>query len=264
MMRTVSDWANGMAAAYGSQDRLLSVGEAVYGFDDNSYLNRQGEDAFVYGVHGKLLVATVGSETIRYTYEGLAEELQGGSDRDHPRNMLAPLLPTAVIAPSGEATAYLYDENGLLVGLEQGDRRYSMITDAVGTPQLVVGLDGAIVKQLQYDGFGVKLLDTNPDFSVAIGFGSGLEDEGNGLVRLGQNWPLDGAGPVVVPGRPGQPGTTTIRCYEIPEACSASGPALMQQQGAASKCASPPKECPFATTGLGAEAGVELNQFQDI
>ncbi|MNI85955.1 hypothetical protein D3C73_1429990 [compost metagenome] len=47
--------------------------------------------------------------------------------------MLAPLLPTAVIAPSGEATAYLYDENGLLVGLEQGDRRYYMITEAVGT-----------------------------------------------------------------------------------------------------------------------------------
>ncbi|WP_039837209.1 hypothetical protein [Paenibacillus sonchi] len=87
--------------------------------------------------------------------------------------MLAPLLPTTVIAPSGEATAYLYDENGLLVGLEQGDRRYYMITDAVGTPQLVVGLDGAIVKELQYDGFGVKLLDTSPDFSVvAIGFGA--------------------------------------------------------------------------------------------
>ncbi|KWX80215.1 hypothetical protein AMQ84_04310 [Paenibacillus riograndensis] len=53
---------------------MLSVREAVYGFDDNSYLNRQGEDAFVYGVHGELLVATVGSGTIRYTYEGLAEE----------------------------------------------------------------------------------------------------------------------------------------------------------------------------------------------
>lgn len=34
---------------------------------------------------------------------------------------------------------------------------------------MVVRLDDAIVKELQYDGFGVKLLATNPDFSVAIG-----------------------------------------------------------------------------------------------
>lgn len=185
----------------------------------------------------------------------------GGSDRDHPRNMLAPLQPTAVIAPSGEATAYLYDENGLLVGLEQGDRRYYMITDAVGTPQLVVVLDDAIVKELQYDGFGVKLLDTNPDFSVAISFGSGLEDEGNGLVRLGQNWPLD---PLLFQGGQGNLEQQQSGATRSLRPVLHRGQRLCNSRGRRPKCASPPKECPFATTGLGAEAGVELNQFQDV
>lgn len=38
--------ANGMAAAYGYQDRLLSVGEAVYCFDDNSYPELAGRGCF--------------------------------------------------------------------------------------------------------------------------------------------------------------------------------------------------------------------------
>ncbi|WP_157764227.1 hypothetical protein [Paenibacillus riograndensis] len=37
-----------------------------------------------------------------------------------------------------------------------GGRLYYMITEAVGTPQLVVGLDGAIVKELHGAGIVIR------------------------------------------------------------------------------------------------------------
>jgi RHS repeat-associated protein len=62
---------------------------------------------------------------------------------------------------------------------------YRIISDHLGSPRLVVNANtGEIVQQMNYDEFGVVLLDTNPGFQP-FGFAGGLYDQHTGLVRFG-------------------------------------------------------------------------------
>src|SRR6185503_20943104 len=62
---------------------------------------------------------------------------------------------------------------------------YRIITDDLGSPRLVVNVaTGAIAQRLDYDEFGVVLLDTNPGFQP-FGFAGGIYDTHTSLVRFG-------------------------------------------------------------------------------
>ena len=62
---------------------------------------------------------------------------------------------------------------------------YRLITDHLGSVRTVVNAaTGTIVQQLDYDEFGVVLLDTNPGFQP-FGFAGGLYDRDTGLIRFG-------------------------------------------------------------------------------
>jgi len=62
---------------------------------------------------------------------------------------------------------------------------YRIISDQLGSPRLVVNVNtGAIAQEMNYDEFGVVLMDTNPGFQP-FGFAGGLYDPQTGLVRFG-------------------------------------------------------------------------------
>ncbi len=67
----------------------------------------------------------------------------------------------------------------------KGGVKYRLITDQVGTVRLVVNAaTGAVAQRLDYDEFGIVLLDTAPGFQP-FGFAGGLYDPDTGLVRFG-------------------------------------------------------------------------------
>jgi RHS repeat-associated protein len=57
--------------------------------------------------------------------------------------------------------------------------------DQVGTVKALIDPDGTVVKRLEYDSFGLPLLDTCPYFFFPLGFAGGLVDRHTGLVRFG-------------------------------------------------------------------------------
>jgi RHS repeat-associated protein len=67
----------------------------------------------------------------------------------------------------------------------KGGATYRIITDHLGSPRLVIDVNsGAVVQRMDYDEFGVVLMDTNPGFQP-FGFAGGLYDKDTGLVRFG-------------------------------------------------------------------------------
>ncbi len=54
-----------------------------------------------------------------------------------------------------------------------------------GSLRLVVNGAGSVVKSIQYDSFGNILEETNPAFTIPLGFAGGLHDPDTGLLRFG-------------------------------------------------------------------------------
>ena len=63
-------------------------------------------------------------------------------------------------------------------------KRYWLYYDQIGSLKAVVGDAERIVKALHYDAFGTLLADSNPGFTVPLGYG-GLPDRHTGLIRFG-------------------------------------------------------------------------------
>ena len=69
--------------------------------------------------------------------------------------------------------------------LVKGGATYRIVSDAVGSPRLVVDIATCqVVQQIDYDEFGRIQADTNPGFQP-FGFAGGLHDRDTGLVRFG-------------------------------------------------------------------------------
>lgn len=60
-----------------------------------------------------------------------------------------------------------------------------LLSDQVGTLRAVADTSGNIVKRIDYDSFGNIIADSNPTFTVPLGFAGGLHDRDTGLVRFG-------------------------------------------------------------------------------
>ncbi len=91
----------------------------------------------------------------------------------------------------------MYDGNGALVtrfeyaagrmpaAMETGGATYYLAYDQVGSLRAVIDTAGTVVKEIEYDSFGVILDDSNLTFHVPIGFAGGLHDRDTGLARFG-------------------------------------------------------------------------------
>jgi len=96
-----------------------------------------------------------------------------------------PFQVTASRAPDNVLTVYYYDDFGALYALELGGARYYVGSDHLGTPKVITENTGNIVRQMEYDSWGVKTSDTNPGFDLPVGFAGGIPDDATGLVRFG-------------------------------------------------------------------------------
>jgi len=182
------DEANGTTASYDDQDRLQAFNGLSYSFDANGFMTGRGSDSFSYSTRGELLSATIGGQTVTYTYDAVGRQVARTVGSDTTQYLFGdpndPFRLSASRAPDGTLTQYYYDQAGLLIGLEQSGERFYVITDQVGSPRLIVNQLAVIQREISYNAFGEIVADAG-GFGLVIGFGGGLYDELTGLIRLG-------------------------------------------------------------------------------
>jgi RHS repeat-associated protein len=100
-------------------------------------------------------------------------------------NLSQPFQVTASRAPDNVLTVYYYDPFGALYAFERGGSRYYVGSDHLGTPKVITDNTGNIIRQMEYDSWGVKISDTNPSFDLPVGFSGGIPDDATGIVRFG-------------------------------------------------------------------------------
>jgi RHS repeat-associated protein len=176
-------------ATYDAQDRLTQRGAIAYQYDADGFLMQRGTDTFTYSARGELLKATIGSQTITYSYDGLGRRVgrtdAAGTTQYLYGNPGNALQLTQQRSPAGQLTTFYYDDAGFLIALDRGGTFYYVATDQVGTPHIVTDALGAAVRVLDYDAFGDVIADSNPNFDLPIGFAGGVTDPVTGLVRFG-------------------------------------------------------------------------------
>jgi RHS repeat-associated protein len=92
---------------------------------------------------------------------------------------------TASRSPDNVLTVYYYDDFGALYAFEREGARYYVGSDHLGTPKVITDNLGNIIRQIEYDSWGVKISDSNPSFDLPVGFAGGIPDDATGLVRFG-------------------------------------------------------------------------------
>jgi RHS repeat-associated protein len=163
-------------AAYDDQDRLTTG----YTWDADGFLKTRGNDTFTYSRSGELLSAM----GVTYAYDALGRRTAAGDTKYLYGNPGNPFQVTATVA-GGAVTSYYYDADDRVYALERAGERYYVGTDAVGSPRIVVrASDGAVVRRVDYDAFGVERTVTGT-FDLPLGFAGGLRDATTGLVRFG-------------------------------------------------------------------------------
>jgi len=134
-------------------------------------------------------VATLDSGTVEYISDGYGRRVARTAPDGTTTEYLYgdPNTPTQVTAvrESGEWTHYHYDTSGLLYAFERGGSWYYVATDQVGTPRVVVDSSGTVVKEIDRDAYGAVRSDSDPDFTLHVGFAGGIPDPETGLVRFG-------------------------------------------------------------------------------
>jgi RHS repeat-associated protein len=171
----------GDGAVYDDRDRLTSRGGVAYTWDADGFLTKRGTDTFTYSRDGELLSAN----GTTYAYDAYGRRTAAGTTKylyGNPANMFQ---VTATIDAGGVVTTYYYDADDRLFAAERAGERYYVATDAVGSPRLVVkASDGAVVRKVDYDAFGVEKNPTGT-FDLPIGYAGGLRDTTTGFVRFG-------------------------------------------------------------------------------
>ncbi len=180
-------------ASYDDRDRVKNLGARQYTWKPDGTLTgvTQGQHAtsFVYDDLGALRqVSQPDDRKIRYSVD--AEGRRVGREVDG--KVVAEYLyrPDGLIAAetdaSGKVTArFGYDDRGHLVLVDHGGVTYRVLTDAIGSPRLVIdSRNGAIAEEITYDAWGNITRDTAPGF-IPIGFAGGLRDIDTGLVHFG-------------------------------------------------------------------------------
>ncbi|HOP41436.1 MAG TPA: RHS repeat-associated core domain-containing protein, partial [Geobacteraceae bacterium] len=178
-----------VTAGYDEQDRILQQGSVSYQFNADGQLAQRGSDAFLYSATGELLQSTANGDTIVYSYDGTGRRIArtdvSGTKQYLYSNLEQPFQLTAMRDTAGVLSYYYYDTNGHLFAFDKGDERFYVASDQLGTPKVVTDTTGTVVRQMEYDSYGMPTFDSNPAFEMPVGFAGGISDAKTGLVRFG-------------------------------------------------------------------------------
>ncbi|HEX8204348.1 MAG TPA: RHS repeat-associated core domain-containing protein, partial [Isosphaeraceae bacterium] len=186
-----------VAGTYDAQDRLLTYGTTSYTYTANGELRTKTDTAtgqtteYTYDTQGNLRTVLLPDGTrIDYLIDGanrrIGKKVNGVLvqgflyDEDH-------ITPVAELDGAGNVVArFVYASRGHVPDyMIKGGVTYRIVADHLGSVRLVVdAATGAVAQRIDYDAFGIILLDTNPGYQP-FGFAGGMYDRDTGLVRFG-------------------------------------------------------------------------------
>jgi RHS repeat-associated protein/uncharacterized repeat protein (TIGR01451 family) len=179
---------------YDNQDRLTQYGNATYIYTANGELQSKTVGAqttqYSYDVMGNLKAVTLPSSTqIDYLIDGLNRRVGKKVGGTLVQGFLyeGQLSPVAELNGANNVLSrFVYARHANVPDyMIKGGVTYRIITDHLGSVRIVVDVaTGSVAQRIDYDEFGVVLVDTNPGFQP-FGFAGGLYDKDTGLVRFG-------------------------------------------------------------------------------
>jgi RHS repeat-associated protein len=183
----------GRILAYSDEDYLFTAGSVSYSYDLDGYLATRTDGVAIttydYSSRGELLqVELPDGRTVTYDHDPLGRRIAKRIDGTTMEKYLWEGLNTllAVYDPSDNLIQrFEYADDRTPVAMTQGGVTFYLAYDQVGTLRVVTDATGNVVKQIEYDTFGNILSDTNPSFTIPLGFAGGLHDRDIGLVRFG-------------------------------------------------------------------------------
>ncbi len=180
-------------ATYDDRQRLTAWGDATYGWtpagDLASLHAPGGATSFSFDDLGRLTGATLPSgRAITYLLD--ADGRRVGRQVDG--RLVAGYLydPAGHVVAETDATGALvarfgYDDAGNLALVMRGDSSYAVVTDALGSPRLVIdAATGRVADAIEYDAWGHLVGESSPGF-IPFGFAGGLRDVDTGMVHFG-------------------------------------------------------------------------------
>ncbi len=182
--------ANGRVATFDAQDRLMADGATTFAYAASGYVKTKGTASYTYDELGNLVGATLPSAV------AIAYVVDGRNDRIGKRVAGAlvqgflyedALRPIAELDGAGAIVSrFVYaTRDNVPDYLIKGGATYRIVTDALGSPRLVIDTaTGAIAQRLDYDAFGNVTADSAPGFQP-FGFAGGLYDRDTKLTRFG-------------------------------------------------------------------------------
>jgi len=179
---------------YSPGDRLLTAGNVTYTYDPDGFLATRTEaghtTTYTYTARGELTrVALPDGRIIKYVYDPQGRRIakKVGGEVVEKYQWLGQTTLLAVYDGSDALKwRFEYADGRMPVSaVNSAGTRHYLLFDQVGTPLAVTDAAGAIIKRLDHDTFGRRLLDTNPTLAIPFGFAGGLCDTDTGLVRFG-------------------------------------------------------------------------------
>ncbi len=203
-----------IAASYtydGNGNRLTATGvTGTATYDDQDRLLQQGATSFTYSANGELKSAATGAAVTQYEADVLGnltrvtlstgmtlDYVVDGKNRRIGKKRNGALVQGLLYEDDLRPIAELDGSNQLVSRFVYGTRvnvpeyvvkgaaTYALVRDHLGSVRLVVDIaTGTVAQRLDYDAFGVVLVDSNPGFQP-FGFAGGLYDSETGLTRFG-------------------------------------------------------------------------------
>ncbi|XP_076877219.1 teneurin-3 isoform X2 [Brachyhypopomus gauderio] len=179
---------------YDLRDRLTRLGDVQYEMDEDGFLRQRGAEVYHYNSNGLLenVYSKTAGWTLQHRYDGLGRRVSTKSSLgQHLQFFYADLSCPARIThvynhSSSEITSLYYDLQGHLIAMElSGGAEFYVACDNTGTPLVVFGSDGALLKQVHYTAYGEVYSDSNPDLQLVLGFHGALYEPLTKLLHFG-------------------------------------------------------------------------------
>jgi len=192
-MNSLRGITTGRTFTYSDEDHLLTAGTATYQYNLDGFLAKKtdGSDitSYEYSSRGELLGVTLpDGKTIDYIHDPLgrriAKKVNGMITEKYLWQGLTRLL---AVYDGGDnlIMRFEYADGRMPVAMTKDGSTYYLTYDQVGSLRVIADTSGTAVKQIDYDSFGNIIKDTNPTFTIPLGFAGGLYDRDTGLVRFG-------------------------------------------------------------------------------
>ncbi|MBV9344427.1 MAG: hypothetical protein JOZ03_05485 [Gammaproteobacteria bacterium] len=192
--RLRSDGPKGqLSARYDARDRLIEWGSARYAWASSGKLLKwhgaRGDIALSYDDLGALREAGLpNGRKLTFLVDGEGHRVGRRIDDKLDSGLL--YRPDGTLAAEMDGAGQIrsrfgFDDRGDLALLQRGSATYRVLTDALGSPRLLVDSStGAVVAEVAYDAWGNVVRESNSDF-LPVGFAGGLREPETGLLRFG-------------------------------------------------------------------------------